>query len=206
MARVIARDLLRIVAFIPFTSDHLDKVIDRAWWWADEIFVRCHPDQDVDAMKCEMQWAHELALDDIQEAWLECVERTNLEEGDYVAWLFPDEVVVNAQAIKPAIRNNWGKAVGADIVYMHNETQRRTDIGGSVWPFFPFKDEGRIHTFNQRGRGPHYTSELNRVETGAATILSYQLDSRLKRLEWGGVFPVQTSSAPLEKWEGGGNL
>ena len=73
---VIARDLQRIVAFIPFHSDRLDEVIDRAWWWADEIFVRDYPESKVDAMVFGDPYAHEIDLDSIEEAWLECEQKT----------------------------------------------------------------------------------------------------------------------------------
>ena len=207
---VIARDLQRIVAFIPFHSDRLDEVIDRAWWWADEIFVRDYPESKVDAMVFGDPYAHEIDLDSIEEAWLECEQKTHLKEGDYLAFLWPDEVIVDPQVIKTAIRHNWGRSIGATVIALQDEENYRLDHRSdlTVWPFVPYKPQGRFFTFSYRMRGPAYVMELDRVEIAAATILTYQFSTEPKREYWAHELedPGLIINVPTKKWTGGGTL
>jgi hypothetical protein len=209
LAKSLARDLLRIVAFIPFHSANLEKVIDRAWWWADDVFVRTYADNDVDAIVYGDMWAHELAVDSIQEAWLECAEVTNLQEGDYVAIIHPDEVLVDSQVIKPAIRNNYGKAIGVQRVLMYDDTHVNADWPpATVWPFIPYKPQGRFLSYSGQARGPYYAMDLNRVDIAAATMLSYQYATPEQRTWWTRISEGSWMMPPssLEKWKGGGTL
>jgi len=211
MKPVLARDLLRIVVFIPFYSQNLEAVIDRAWWWADDIFAVVPPDVRVDALSFETDRASSYQnLDLMQDAYDTCLEKTRIEEGDYICILYPDEVVVQSDALRPAIRNHHGKGIGLSMIAMHDESDYRDDhrSAGMVWPLFPYHSQGRFIDPSYQVRGPGYVHELERVQHPAATMLTYQFASPEQRKYWAGQLADPSLTAPplLAKWTGGGTL
>ena len=205
----IARDLLRIAVFVPFYSENLEQVIDRAWWWADDVYVRAYPSVEYEAVVYEDQSADDLNLTDIQNAWQDFEERLRLQEGDYVAVLFPDEVIVNPQAVRPALRNNMGRSLGLRAVYMYDESQYFLAWSSElIWPFFPYRPDGRFRDFDFVVRGPSYASRIDRITVPAATCLSYQLSTEDQRRYWAGYWGDHRLLQPpsLGKWTGGGTL
>ncbi len=211
MKPVLARDLLRIVAFIPFYSENLEAVIDRAWWWADDIYAVVPPGKQVEALTFETNLAGTYKnIDLMQAAYDDCLEKTRVEEGDYICILYPDEVVVQTSALRPAIRNHYGKGIGLSIIAMHDKVKYRDDHRSTVmvWPLFPYQPQGRFVDPSYRVRGPGYVHELERVEFPAATMLSYQFASSEQRKYWARQLadPSLNVPPPLETWTGGGTL
>ncbi len=211
MKPVLARDLLRIVVFIPFYSDNLEAVIDRAWWWADDIYAVVPPNLQVDALSFETNRASSYKnLDLMQDAYDDCLKRTRIEEGDYICILYPDEVVVQSSALRPAIRNHHGKGIGLSVIAMHDKVDYRDDYRSRtmIWPLFPYQPQGRFIDPNYQIRGPGYVHELERVEIPAATMLTYQFASPEQREHWASVLadPGLTAPPPLATWTGGGTL
>lgn len=210
MKPVLARDLLRIVVFIPFYSPNLEAVIDRAWWWADDIYAVVPPGVEVDALSMESSVASFEQVDQTQAAYDDCLEKTYIEDGDYICILYPDEVVIQSGALRPAIRNHYGKGIGMSVVSMYDETHYRDDWRSNltIWPLFPYKPQGRFMAPSHRIRGPGYVHELTRVEHPAATMLTYQFASTEQRKYWAGHLndPALTASVPLAEWTGGGTL
>ena len=211
MKPVLARDLLRIVAFIPFYSKNLEAVIDRAWWWADDIYAVVPPGIQVDALTFETNAASSYKnIDLMQDAYDLCLEKTHIEEGDYICILYPDEVVVQTGALRPAIRNHYGKGIGLSVIAMHDENNYRDDHRSTVmvWPLFPYHPQGRFIDPSYRIRGPGYVHELERVEFPAATMLSYQFASPEQREYWAGQLadPSLKHIPILSPWTGGGTL
>lgn len=175
MVTSLARDLLRIVAFVPYRTANISRVVDRAWWWADEVFARDFPESVVQAVLYPDVEAHRLGPS-VDEAWLAFEEETKLREGDYVAVLSPDEVVVDSQAIRKAVRQNLGKVLGATMVRMQDDVRYDVDHYEAKhvhYPFFPYKQHGRFVSVHNPQRGPSYVKDIDRVETPVATILNY---------------------------------
>ncbi len=208
--RSLARDLLRIVVLIPFYSVNIERVIERAWWWADDIYAVVPPGVTVDAATLETPLASYADIDVMQQAFDDCVQKLRVVEGDYMAIIYPDEVIVQTGALKPAIRNSFGKSIGVSVISMHNETEYRTDwrSGLTVWPLFPYKPHGKFFAYGKSLRGPNYVHELESVQIPAATMLSYQFASPEQREFWATKFGDQSLVSPpvLDVWTGGGTL
>ena len=168
MPKTIARDLLRVSAFIPETSPLIEKVVDRAWWWADDVFV-------VSDQTLEAETFHDRTMT-WEGIWQEFENRLELKEGDYVVWLEPTEILVNSDALRPAIRYNPDKVIGFNRYLMVDEDNYSLyKPPGRVFPVFPYRPGGLffeniLHTL----RGPDYVANIPRMAVSATDMLDYR--------------------------------
>lgn len=169
MPKTIARDLLRVAAFIPDVSPIIEKVIERAWWWADDIFVVTPEPITLDAETYLTGFWRS-----INECWHVFENQLDLQEGDYVVFLQPTEILVNADALRPAIRYNPDKKLGFVKYYMVNPYEYSTYIQPiRVLTAYPYKSGGIFNTFTSDTRGPDYVERLPSTSVNATDILDY---------------------------------
>lgn len=213
MTKTIARDLLRVVAFIPYVSPIIEKVIDRAWWWADDIFVITPGNMDLDV-------SHTFAYGDRdnplnvnvwQSGWEMCEMVLELQYGDYVVDLTPYEVLVPSQTLRPAIRYNFGKALSFIRYFMVNDHEYSTYFRpSSITAVFPYRPHGHYPYAGQDVRGPDYVRRLDNVSVPASNVLNYMYATPEWRRQYASLFdaPRLTNLANMERaeWTGGGQL
>lgn len=175
MPKTIARDLLRVSAFIPYTSQLVEKIIDRAWWWADDVFVVTPDNRTLDAETYQVD--NDITLADswkMKDIWEEFSNRLELKEGDYVVWLYPSEVLVNSDALRPSIRYNPGKTIGFIRYVMVDEDHFSLyKVPTRVYPVFPFQPGGQYFDYGLDIRGPDYVLRLPKMPVTATELLDY---------------------------------
>lgn len=190
----LARDLLRIVTFIPYPSPNLEKVIDRAWWWSDDIFALVEPGRKVDAVTYEFPMYETgpegfPTLHAVGNAWSEFTEKLRLSEKDYVAFLLPDEVVVDYSEIRPVLRHNYGKVL-MGISHQMQDGHYVPEMDYTFRMFFPYKHDHKWYTFGRKARSPFFDQDT--IGPYAVTVLDYS--------------PVSHMVERTTKWWGGGEL
>lgn len=201
MPKTIARDLLRVSAFIPETSPLIEKIVDRAWWWADDVFVVSNQTLEAETFFDEtMSWSG---------IWGEFEKRLELKEGDYVVWLEPTEILVNSDALRPAIRYNPDKVIGFNRYTMVDEEHYSLyKPPGRVFPVFPYKPGGLF--FENVVRGPDYVAKLPKMAVSATDMLDYRFSTPEQREFYASLYgePRLTNIHYMatQKWDKGGLL
>lgn len=200
---MIPRDDLRVVAVIPYPDEFVTETIERALWWADDVILG-DMNEDVDGLTS---------------AWLDMESLFQPNVDDYVAVLYSGEVVVDSSAIRPAIRQNFGKRIGVTLHWMWDDRHYRTDWQPPrlVYPFFPYQPGAWFDTPARFvRRGPTYAQLLPEVGVPAGNLLAYRFSTPPAREKWAKhyersayepyaqyVLPLR-QAAQLEEWKHGG--
>lgn len=189
MSKTIARDLLRVIAFIPYATHNIEACVERAWWWADDVFVASdsESDQKLDAEVFNPPMAGRPNPFDVaylQSVWSEMEERLDPQEGDYIVYLRPDEFLVNGSTMRSAIRSVPDSKITAMSYYMVDPDHYSEVLKPHMITIAgPYKPDGRNIQMSA-ARGPHYMFPLPALSRPATEVLDYALADDVNRFRY----------------------
>ncbi len=198
------RDLLRIVAIVPYADSFIRPTLNRAWWWADDILVgRITNDETIDADVCHVDGIER--AEDMNLLWKMAEARYSPDENTYIAILHSGEVLAEPSAVRKGIRHNYGKKLGVMAYWMwSNTTYQVADLSPRiVHPFIPYKPSARFDLdADLFERGPNYAKTVNSVQHPVSSLLAYRFSTPDQRERWG--YDPDRSGVPTRPWTKGG--
>jgi len=213
---------------------YLPQVLERITWWADDIHVgfdkgageeefRLVSDVTYHRNFLPLSWSDDEGKFR-QAAWDDMVREMKPTAEDYILCIDADEVIVQHELVKRAVREFAGQRLAFKFHEMWDETHFRID--GFWKPYlagvlFPYRPGGRIRQQAMAcGREPTYVSNLPTKKLSIADILHYgyarEADRQAKyerymALDAGRYHNVRhlqsiIQPASLKEWRGGGGI
>lgn len=166
---------------------YLDKVLDRAARWVDDVHIVLDPMVTAAEIRIADKYADDCVI--LQDPWTDHEGRFRQgawsvmeglmmpELGDVILLLDADEVIFDPEPVRQIAINNPGKRLGFTFHEMWSPSEYRTDghwkpyVGNILIPWRPggqFRDR-RIAC----GREPTYATGIPAVGTPVASLLHY---------------------------------